>query len=448
MSALGCYDLQMTAPALKTQASNLTSLPQPPRPAGMKPWKWVAVAGAVLAAGGVTWRLTHKRHDGPRYETVAVERGRLVANVTATGTLSALVTVTVGSQVSGRIAALHADFNSKVKKGELVAKIDPQLFEAQVEQQKANVTSAQGQVDQAKANATNMKLQFERDKLLLPQKLIAQGDYDTAEAAWRSSEAQIVQMQGNLEQALANLHQAKVNLDYTNIISPINGVVISRAVDVGQTVAASMTAPTLFTIAEDLQKMQVDSSVTESDVGRLKEGMRATFGVDAYPGETFVGKIRQVRNAATTTQNVVTYDAVIDVDNPELKLKPGMTANVTVPWAEREDALKFANAALRFRPPPSADDAPTLKPKVLAKGGRDVDTTRTVYVYRDRVLTPLKIKVGITDGTFTELLEGDLKEGDRVVTDLAEEGKRPASGGQGPSQGGGAGGARPPRMPF
>ena len=305
-----------------------------------------------------------------QYKTAAVEKRRIVGKVTASGTLSALVTVQVGTQVSGRVAKLYADFNSNVKQGQLVAKIDPQLFEASVQQNQAAYQQALAGVATADANALVADKILARTKALKDQNLAAQSDLDTAEANVATTHAAIDAAKANLAQADAQLHQAQVNLSYTSIVSPIDGVVISRSVDVGQTVAASLSAPVLFTIAQDLTKMQVDTSVSEGDVGRLAVGMRTYFTVDSFPGQRFVGKIRQIRNAATTVQNVVTYDAVIDVDNPDLRLRPGMTANVTVVYAERKDVLAVANAALRFRGPSAGAAASASGGPRAARGAR------------------------------------------------------------------------------
>src|SRR5262249_47328909 len=280
---------------------------------------WIAVTLLVLVAVGLVWLRRRGASQEPRFDTVSVQRGRLIAKVTATGTLSALVTVQVGSQVSGRIAKLNVDFNSPVTKDQLIAKIDPQLFEAAVEQSRANYVAAKGNLERAKAQAIDAQRQAARSKDLLAKNLISQADYDTTETNALAAKAQVEASNGAVEQARAALHQAQINLEYTSIISPINGVVISRNVDVGQTVAASLQAPTLFTIAEDLKKMEVHTNVAEADVGKLSAGMVVTFTVDAYPNERFQGRIRQIRNAAQTIQNVVTYDAVIDVDNRDLK---------------------------------------------------------------------------------------------------------------------------------
>src|SRR5436190_4657904 len=316
---------------------------------------WIVLLLVVLAGSGIgiwQWRKHAAQSAIPRYDTVAVDRGPIVAKVTATGTLSALVTVQVGTQVSGRIKEIKVDFNSQVKKGQVIAKIEPALFAAALESARANYLAAQGTVTKLEAQAENAKLQYDRAQALFDRKAIAQADLDTARATMRAANGDVTASRGNMEQAKASLHQAQVNLDYTTIVSPTTGVVISRSVDVGQTVAASLSAPTLFLIAEDLTKMQVDTSVAEADIGKLKADMEATFTVDAYPSRQFKGKIRQIRNAPQTLQNVVTYDAVIDVSNPDLALRPGMTANITFIYDHRDSALRVANAALRFQPPP------------------------------------------------------------------------------------------------
>ena len=386
----------------------------------------LAASGAVLVAALGLWRWrAGSRAPGLQMETVRVDRGRIVAKVTATGTLSAIVTVQVGSQVSGRIAELRADFNSTVKKGQLIAKIDPQLFQAAVEQARANYVAAQGNLAKSKAQAVDAERQYKRNETLAERKLIAQADLDTSQSNSEAAKAQVDASAGAVEQARAALHQAEVNLAYTDIVSPTNGVVISRNVDVGQTVAASLQAPTLFVIAEDLAKMQVDTSVAEADVGRLKGGMQAAFTVDAYPSETFQGVVRQIRNAPQTVQNVVTYDAVIDVNNADLRLKPGMTANTTFIYAEKEDVLRVPNSALRFRPPPDLF-GPAARPGAAARGGGanslakaapDTPDRRTVWVLRGEKPEPVRIRVGISDGTLTEVLEGSLDAGDQVITD-------------------------------
>jgi HlyD family secretion protein len=425
----------------------------------------------VLVGGGIgvwKWRQHAAASAVPRYDTVAVDRGPIVAKVTATGTLSALVTVQVGTQVSGRIKEIKVDFNSPVKKGQVIAKIEPALFAAALESARANYLAAQGTVTKLEAQAENAKLQYDRAQALFERKAIAQADLDTARATMRAANGDVTASRGNMEQAKASLHQAQVNLDYTTIVSPTTGVVIARSVDVGQTVAASLSAPTLFLIAEDLTKMQVDTSVAEADIGKLKPDMDATFTVDAYPSRQFKGKIRQIRNAPQTLQNVVTYDAVIDVSNPGLELRPGMTANVTFIYDHRDSALRVANAALRFQPPAElaraawgggAGGSGGMKkgggpaegggrrggggppggggPGGGRHAGGETPDRRTLWLLRGPTPTPVRVRAGVSDGTNTEIEAAELHEGDRVVTDAEMPG-----GGDGKSGPAGAGAFR------
>ena len=410
---------------------------------------WIVVGVVVLlgVAGGLRMRQA-KASNVPRFETAKLERGRVVAKVTASGTLSAIVTVQVGSQVSGTVAALYADFNSTVKKGQLVAKIDPRLFDAAVQQGRANVAAAQGNLTKARAQAVDGERIARRAARLFEQKLVSEADAETAQSSADAAKAAVDAAAGTVEQAKAQLNQAQLNLAYTDIRSPKDGTVISRNVDVGQTVAASLQAPTLFLIAEDLRKMQVDTSVAEADIGKLQPGMRAMFTVDAYPNERFRGTVRQVRNSPQTVQNVVTYDAVIDVENAELKLKPGMTANCTFVYADREDVLRVPSAALRFRPP-SELVPPTPAPTAGAAGGpggssgqgargpggegaasrgpgegsrrgpRPEPAQKTVWVLADGKARAVTIRTGVSDGSMAEVVEGELKEGDLVITDVS-----------------------------
>jgi HlyD family secretion protein len=429
----------------------------------------VAVAAlAVVGAGGAgvwRWRKTHRKPP-VEFDTANVDRGRIIARVTATGTLSALVTVQVGTQVSGTIQKLFVDFNSPVKKGQLIAKIDPQLIAASLEQARANFEAAQGNLVKAEAQERDAGRQFERSRGLLDRKLIAQADFDTSQANLEVAKGSTAAARGSQAQAKAALYQAQVNLDMTKIVSPTDGTVISRSVDVGQTVAASLAAPTLFVIAKDLREMQVDTSVAEADVGRLSAGMAATFTVDAFPGERFRGTVRQIRNAPTTLQNVVTYDAVIDVGNPDLKLRPGMTANITFIAAEKDAVLRVPNAAMRFKPTPEIFGAlglavpPTVRDAAARAGaggpggagtgagggarsgggpggpgggrpggaggpggGRargDAPTDRrSVWALRDGKPQQVPLRIGLSDGSLTEVVEGDLHEGEVVIVDAS-----------------------------
>jgi len=403
------------------------------------------VVGLVLYRS----RLWQKSADEqPKYETATVDRGSIVAKVTASGTLSALVTVQVGSQVSGRIKQILADYNSVVKKGQVIARLDPQLLSATLEQARANHQAALADQQKAEAQALDADRQLKRQSSLNDRKLTAPADFDTAQANSAMAVAAVASAKARVEQMRAALHQAQVNLDYATIESPIDGVVISRSVDVGQTVAASLQTPTLFVIAEDLRKMQVDTSVAEADVGKLKAGMTATFMVDAYPNEHFEGNVRQIRNAATTVQNVVTYDAVIDVENPQLLLRPGMTANVTFVYADRSDALRTLNAALRFKPTPDMleprDKQPRPKTALTSTQPRqkreEQNARRTLWVLKNKRPVSVSVRTGITDGTHTELLESDLEEGAQVITDVAGAPAKSGSPSNAPGRGAAPGG--------
>ncbi len=424
------------------------------------------VAAVVLVGGLVVWRLVGRAEPAPQFQTAAVDRGEITSRVSASGSLSATVTVEVGSQVSGRIQSLFADYNTVVKKGERIAKIDPALFEAATAQSAANVMASEGNLARLQVQAEDAARQARRSSQLFEGKLISENDRDNAVATARAAEAAVRQAQGQLAQARAALRQAQTNLRYTDIIAPTDGIVISRAVNVGQTVAASFSAPVIFTIAQDLRAMEVHTSVAESDIGRLRAGMDASFTVDAYPGEPFQGRIREIRNAAQVVQNVVTYDAVVDVANPELKLKPGMTATVTVIADRRDDVLRLPNAALRFRPeaagggagagPRGAVDAPAAggvgarggarggagggagaRPGGRPGAGPSDRNARTVYVLENDALAPRRVQTGLSDGSNTEVVGGELREGDAIVVGFApgSAGAAAAGGGRGPRGG-------------
>jgi HlyD family secretion protein len=407
----------------------------------------VAVLGGLAYAG---WRY-QKAHAAPEiaWKTSPIEKRKISAKVAASGTLQATVTVQIGAQVSGRIQKLNADFNTTVKKGQLLAKLDPQLFQAAVEQANANYLAAKASVAKAEAQQKDADLVLVRTKALADQALASAADLQTAETNVAVAKAATDGAKASLAQSSASLHQAQVNLSYTEIFSPIDGTVISRAVDVGQTVASSLQAPVLYTIAEDLHQMQVHTSVAEGDVGRLQAGMEASFTVDAFQGQTFKGKVGQIRNAAQTLQNVVTYDAVIDVENVDLKLRPGMTATVTIVFAEKEDVVAIANAALRFRPPPEVASAIAADPAASASGASSAaaapagsgrrprppgasgasreSSKHTVYVLRGNTPEPVSIITGLSDGTVTEVVRG-LNAGDQVVMDVTISGKPAGTG--------------------
>jgi HlyD family secretion protein len=305
---------------------------------------------AVIAGSAGAYYKLRGAGEGAKVSTLAVARGDITESVGATGTLQAVTTVVVGSQVSGNIKALYADYNSIVKKGQVIAVLDPSLLETQIEQARANLVKSQAELDRLRVTLEDAQTKLKRSQSLADRQLLAPQDLEAAQVAVRSAEAQIKSQEASVTQSKASLSQNEVNIAHTIIAAPIDGIVISRSVDVGQTVAASMNAPTLFTIAADLTKMQVNANVDESDVGRIRPGQVVKFRVDAYPLDEFSGSVAQVRLNPTTTQNVVTYATVIDVPNPQLKLKPGMTANVTIEIAKRTDVIRVPNAALRFRP--------------------------------------------------------------------------------------------------
>jgi HlyD family secretion protein len=321
------------------------------------------------------------------------------------------VTVLVGTQVSGTIQSLYVDFNSPVKKGQILAQIDPVSFQAQVGQARANLLVAKANVEKAEAGLLEAKRTLERNRTLFQKNYIAKSDQDTAETTEQSARAQVTAAKAQVQQTRAALDYAENNLRYTRIVSPVDGTVISRNVDVGQTVAASFQTPTLFNIAQDLTKMQIDANIDEADIGKIKVDQSVEFTVDAYPEETFRGKVFVIRNAPITVQNVVTYDVVVKVDNPELKLKPGMTANVSIILEEKRGILRVPNAALRFKPE-----------------GKDVDLKNLkgagVWMLKDRKPERLQVKTGISDGNYTELVNGSLKENREVVVEAVENGKK------------------------
>jgi len=400
---------------------------------------------AVLVAG--YWGMRDGAKETP-YLTAPVQRGDITQVVTATGSLQAVVTVQVGSQISGTIDRLYADFNSNVKKDQPIAQLNQDKFKASVDQAKANVLAGQANLVKARVSVDDTRRTMERNRELRQRNLISQSDLDSAQAAYDAAVAQLDVNQAQVAQAQASLNQAAVDLNNTTVRSPVDGIVVSRSVDVGQTVAASLQAPVLFLIANDLAKMQVDTNVSESDVGNVWMDQEVNFTVDAYPARRFQGKVLQVRNAPIMVQNVVTYDAVVGVDNKELLLKPGMTANVEFLVSGKSDALKIPNAALRFRPtedkaqPQAAASGDRAgqggssgagrggnragqgaRSRGEGRGGREA----TVYVLRDEKATPVKVRVGITDGTSTEVVTDALKEGEQVVVAMSTTGKQPAT---------------------
>jgi HlyD family secretion protein len=348
-----------------------------------------------------------------RYLTEQVDRGEIAAIVTATGTVQPVTKVQVGTYVSGPIREIHVDFNSPVKKDQLVAKIDPAPFEVKVRQAEANLANARAVVEKARADLRLKRLTVERNRSLRGRDLISQGELDTSESDDAQAAAQLALAESGVKQAQAALEEARISLAYTEIRSPVDGVVVSRAVDVGQTVAASFQTPTLFEIAQDLTKMQVNANVSESDIGGLSEQQAASFAVDAYPDRSFEGRVVQVRNSPITVLNVVTYDVIIAVDNADLALKPGMTATVTITTARRENALRVPLRALRFRP--ETGDEVASPPAEVAAGGPSRDGAGVFVLDGDGELHRVGLRTGLRDERFAEVLEGELEPGTEVA---------------------------------
>jgi len=370
------------------------------------------VIGILIAAvcAAAAYLIFSDNKNEMSFRTEKVIKGDIVSMVTATGTVNAVTTVLVGTQVSGTVKKIYADFNTKVKKGQLIARIDPATFEAQVAQARANLLAAKANLEKSEATLVDTKRTMERNRELLSKNLIAQSDLDTAETNYETSKAQVSVSKSQVAQTEAALRIAESNLGYTKIISPVDGVVISRNVDVGQTVAASFQTPTLFTIAEDLTKMQIDASVDEADIGSIVSGQDVEFTVDSYPDITFHGNVSQVRNAPITVENVVTYDVVIKVDNPELKLKPGMTANVSIILMKKSGVLKIPNAALRL------NLSEREKGKTMPKG-------RGVWVLEKGKPQRVSISTGISDGSYTELVSGEISEGQEIIVESLDKDK-------------------------
>jgi HlyD family secretion protein len=428
----------------------------------------IGIVILVLAAIGV-FLFLRSTENGEKFKTIRAARGNIRSTVTATGTLNAVTTVLVGTQVSGTIKAIYADFNSRVKKDQVIAQIDPTTFQAQVEQARANLIAAKANLTKAQASLTDSQRTLARSKELFARNLIARSELDTAETNYESAKAQVGVNEAQVEQSEAALKIAETNMHYTRIVSPVDGTVVSRNVDVGQTVAASFQTPTLFTIAQDLTKMQVDTNVDEADIGKIALNQDVEFTVDAYPDTPFRGSVSQVRIAPQVVQNVVTYNVVVEVGNAELRLKPGMTANVSIIVATKNGVLRIPNAALRFKPsdaeigktgataskeggrpeggqvaregggpggrggqeggkpggqgrreggrpggPPGKEDSGSTAQQGGTSPGR---RTFGVWTLENGKPKRVEITTGITDGTFTEVAGGELREGQEVITE-------------------------------
>jgi len=383
---------------------------------------FVTVTGLSAAAMYV-----RRGSEAPVVATDAVSRGSILSVVTASGTLEAVDTVQVGTQVSGAIQSLGADFNSIVKKGQVLARLDPSIIQAEIERAKANLLGAEADLERLNVQLADADTKLNRAKALAARELIASSDLDAAQITRRMSDAQVKAAAAQVTQARAALSQAQVNLQKTVITSPIDGIVISRSVDVGQTVAASLQAPTLYTIAADLRQMQLKASIDESDLGNVKQGQTVTFHVDAYPNDVFRGTVEQVRLNPVIESNVVTYAAIVSAPNAELKLKPGMTATLTVEVTRRDNVLRVPNAALRFKPSrtvlatlgqPAADsgDQPAaVRPAATTGSVAPPANHGTVWIYEAEHIEQVPVTTGATDGSFTEIVAGDVREGTTVA---------------------------------
>lgn len=387
---------------------------------------WVAVA--ILVAGVVVWRVHARPPAQPRYVVAPVTQGDIVESVQSTGTVQPLTQVQVGAQISGRIAKVFVDFNSIVKKGDVLAEIDPTLLGATVEQNRAQLSAAEAQMTRATAALTTSQAALDRVELLQAENLASRADVDQARGQRDVAQADLTSAKAQIVQTRAQLNYSEANMTYARIFAPIDGLVVSRNIDPGQTVAASFQSPTLFVIAQDLRKMRILAEIDEADVGKLKEGMTAEASVDAFAGEVFKGNVSQVRYNPNSVQGVVTYLAVVDVENPDMKLRPGMTATVTVKTREVKGVLRLPNAALRYRPTPAPKDAakdraepkPEVHIEPLGHGqGR-------IYLVTDNTpgkekAEPKVIDIGITDGINTEIRSADLALATKVVTDETDQ---------------------------
>jgi len=375
----------------------------------MKHRKIIAIVLICLAMFAFAAFALKNKGQKEHYITKPLEKRTITQIVEASGTINPVQTVSIGSQVSGQISAIYVDYNSEVKKGQLLAEIDTSLFEAQVNQAKATIDNARANLAKIQATAANDKLTLTRYKNLYKKGFIAKSELDLAQSTYTADVAQIRAAQAQINQALASYSTAESNLRYTKITSPVDGVVVSRAVDVGQTVAASFQTPELFSVAQDLTQMQIEASVSEADIGKVKKGQEVEYTLDGYPDETFTGKVSQVRISPTTVSNVVTYSVIIDVENEELKLIPGMTANVSIITSKKEDILCAQNAALKFTP-----NTDGKGPKYDKQG---------IWLLADGKPQRVEIETGVSDESYTEIISKQLKSGDLIITGFEEKEK-------------------------
>lgn len=366
----------------------------------LPPWPITIVLVAAIVGGAVVgWQQLH-RGSTVRYVTSLASMGAVTKVVSATGTVNPELNIIVGSYVSGVIKDVSCDYNTQVKTGQVCAKIDPRPYQTAVDQAKANLDIAKAQLLKDQASLTYAKATFDRYAILVKTNAVSADAYDSAKSTFEQAQAQVAYDEASIEQRQAALDAAQVNLGYTDITSPVDGTVVSRNITIGQTVAASFQTPTLFLIASDLTRMQVDTNVSEGDIGGIELDDKALFSVDAFPARTFEGRVRQIRQSPQTVQNVVTYDAVVSINNPDLALKPGMTASVRVVIDQRTDVLRVPSQALRYAPP----NAPRPDP-----------AQPRVWVLRDGHLAAVDVKSGLNDDDFVEVVSGDIKPGDQVI---------------------------------
>jgi HlyD family secretion protein len=368
----------------------------------------------LIAVSFSMFFIFNKTEKIPKYKTEEITKGDITETVTASGIVNPVISISVGTQVSGTLKELYVDFNSPVKKGQLLAQIDPSLFEAQVEQARANLYNAQANLQKIHSIMVNDEKTYSRYSSLYKKNFVAKSEVDLAEANYNSSKAQIASAKAQIAQANAALRNNLTNLRYTKIISPVDGIVISRNVDIGQTVAASFQTPTLFLVAQDLTKMQIDTSVAEADIGKIITGQDVEYTLDGYPDMTFKGKVKQIRIAPTTVQNVVTYDVVISVDNKDLRLKPGMTANVSIITSKKKNIIMIPNACLRFTP---FEGKNAVKFK-----------DQGIWILGDNEPVRISIKTGVSDGNYTEIMSKKAVEGQKVITEKIEKTGKNKSG--------------------
>ncbi len=393
-------------PSEQKISSKLVPFPVTPpikvKPDSKRHWLIAGLASLLIVAIATATWWTFAGRSTLRYVTVPVAKGAVTRTVTATGTVNPELTIIVGAAVSGIIQELYCDYNTQVKKGQVCAKIDPRPYQSVVDQNRANLAVAKAQLEKDKANLTYSKLALDRAATLVQTHAVSQDSYDSAKSTYDQALAQITFDQATIQQRQASLDAAQVNLDYASIVSPVDGTVVSRNVTMGQTVAASFQTPTLFLIATDLTKMEVDANVSESDIGGIKLGNKATFTVDAYAKRTFEGMVSQVRQSPQTVQNVVTYDIVISVNNSDLMLMPGMTAASRIVVDQRNDVIRVPNQALRY------------VPSGLAGAGQSGQAQ--IWILRDGQPVAIPVVTGLDDDSFTEIVSGDAKSGDFVIT--------------------------------